>query len=258
MVAVAAVTPLLETRKLSRTFSGLVAVDGIDLQLEAGEIRALIGPNGAGKTTLANLLTGRLLPTTGRIRFEGQEITHLPAHRRVQMGIACTLQIPAVLGRLTVLENVLLALQRRWLRRPMDFFRIREAELAEEARTLLREVGLEEVAETRAAHLPYGHQRLLELAMVLALRPKLLILDEPTQGLSPEETDRLVGLIERVAVRTTVLLIEHNLPVVLALAHRVTVMDRGRILFEGTPAEVESEPAVQRAYLGTGGWRSWR
>ncbi|MDR5708208.1 MAG: ABC transporter ATP-binding protein [Armatimonadota bacterium] len=245
--------PLLEAVKVRRTFGGLVAVDDVDFRVDAAEIRALIGPNGAGKTTLANLLTGRLRPTSGRVYFEGQEITFLPAHRRVQLGIACTLQIPAVLRGLSVFENVLLAVQRAELRGPLGFLRPQGETLVVRVCEVLEAVGLLDTWEEPAGALPYGHQRLVELAMALALRPRLLVLDEPTQGLSPEEIARWTGLIRRVAQKTTVLLIEHNLPVVLDLAHRVTVMDRGRILFEGTPREVEEEPAVQRAYLGAGG-----
>ncbi|MCS7172084.1 MAG: ABC transporter ATP-binding protein [Armatimonadetes bacterium] len=249
----ASIRPLLEAVKVRRTFGGLVAVDDVDFRVEAAEIRALIGPNGAGKTTLASLLCGRLRPTSGRVYLEGKEITFLPAHRRVQLGIACTLQIPAVLRGLSVFENVLLAAQRVELRGPLDFLRPRGEVLVVRVREALEAVGLADLWEQPAASLPYGHQRLVELAMALALRPRLLVLDEPTQGLSPEEISHWVTLIRRVAQRTTVLLIEHNLPVVLELAHRVTVMDRGRILFEGTPREVEEEPMVQRVYLGAGG-----
>ncbi|MDR7415390.1 MAG: ABC transporter ATP-binding protein [Armatimonadota bacterium] len=244
---------MVEAVKVRRTFGGIVAVDDVDFRVEVAEIRGLIGPNGAGKTTLANLLTGRLRPTSGRVYFEGEEITFLPPHRRVRMGIVCTLQIPSVLRGLSVFENVLLALQRTELRRPLDFLRPQEEALRIRVRAVLDAVGLGDLREERAGALPYGHQRLLELAMALALRPRLLVLDEPTQGLSPEEIDNWIALIRRVAQTTTVLLIEHNLPVVLELAHRITVMDRGRILFEGTPREVEEEPAVQRVYLGAGG-----
>jgi branched-chain amino acid transport system ATP-binding protein len=250
---VAPVRPMVEAVQVRRTFGGLVAVDDVNFRVEETEIRALIGPNGAGKTTLANLITGRLRPTSGRVYFEGKEITFLPPHRRVRMGIVCTLQIPSVLRGLSVFENVLLALQRTELRRPLDFLRPNEEALRVRVCEVLETVGLGDTRAQLAGALPYGHQRLLELAMALALRPRLLVLDEPTQGLSPEEIAHWVALIRRVAQTTTILLIEHNLPVVLELAHRITVMDRGRILFEGTPREVEEEPTVQRVYLGAGG-----
>lgn len=244
-------TPLLETRGLCRTFDGLEAVRSVDFRLERGEVRALIGPNGAGKTTLVSLISGRLAPTAGRVLFDGRDITRLRAWERVGLGIVYTFQVTSIYPRLTVAENVALAVQRGRLRRLGDWFRLDRAAVAGEVRGVLGAVGLAVRAGEPAGALPYGHQRLLELAMALALRPVLLILDEPTQGLAPEEVEQFAALVrDRLAGATTLLLIEHNLAVVLALAQRVTVMDRGQILAEGPPVAIERDPEVQRVYLG--------
>jgi branched-chain amino acid transport system ATP-binding protein len=238
----AAVT-LLTTRGLSRHFGGLKAVDCVDFTLERGEIRAIIGPNGAGKTTLVGMICGRVVPSAGRIAFEDHDITHLSAWRRVALGIAYTFQITSVFANLSCFDNVALAVQRHatnGLHRS----------LADEVMQQLDRVGLRHRADVIAATLPYGHQRLLELALGLALQPKLLILDEPTQGLSDAEIAGFCGLVRAVTSEATVLLIEHNMPVVMELAHRITVMENGRVLAEGLPDEIRADRDVQRAYLG--------
>jgi branched-chain amino acid transport system ATP-binding protein len=248
MGAMAAVTPLLETRALSRSFGGLRAVDGVDFTLESGEIRAIIGPNGAGKTTFVSLVCGRMPPTSGAIRFAGEDITALPAHRRVRRGIAYTFQITSVYANLTAFDNVALAVQRRLLDAPGK--KPSRRALAAATIDALERLGLADRADTIAGTLSYGHQRLLEVAMGLALKPRLLILDEPTQGLSDGEIENFLGLVRDMARDSTVLLIEHNMPVVMALAGRITVFDAGRILAEGTPEVIRADPAVQQAYLG--------
>jgi branched-chain amino acid transport system ATP-binding protein len=231
----AAVT-LLSTRDLGRRFGGLAAVAGVNFTLDQGEIRAVIGPNGAGKTTFVSLIAGRLPPSSGRIIFRDEDITDLPAFKRVRRGIAYTFQITSIFAKLSVLENVALAAQGR-SGRPRD---------------VLGRVGLGDRAEQVAGTLAYGHQRLLEVAMGLALDPQLLILDEPTQGLSDSEIADFIELVSSIAGRVTVLLIEHNMQVVMGLAHRITVFNQGEILAEGTPAEIRANPAVQSAYLGSG------
>ena len=233
----AAVTPLLETRGLSRSFGGLNAVRDVDFSLSNGEVRAVIGPNGAGKTTFVSLISGRIPPSTGRVLFEGEDVTALPAFKRVRRGIAYTFQITSIYGNLSAQENVALAAHQPGRRSGLE---------------PLERVGLASRAEQIAGTLSYGHQRLLEVAMGLALRPKLLILDEPTQGLSDAEIESFIGLVREVARDATVLLIEHNMQVVMELAHRITVLDRGSILAEGSPAEIRANAAVQSAYLGTG------
>ena len=245
----AAVTPLVETRALSRHFGGLKAVDGVDFTLQKGEIRAVIGPNGAGKTTFVSLICGRLAPSSGTILFEGRDITRMPAHSRVLAGIAYTFQITSIFPRLTVYDNVALSVQRRLLRNG----RIRPAELGRGVGETLERVGLAGHAGTLAGNLAYGHQRLVEVAMGLGLSPRLLILDEPTQGLSDGEIEGFIDLVRGIAKEATVLLIEHNMQVVMELARKITVMSMGRILAEGTPGEIRANAAVQDAYLGTGG-----
>jgi branched-chain amino acid transport system ATP-binding protein len=230
---------LLEARGLARAFGGLQAVGGVDLDLAQGQVHALIGPNGAGKTTLVSLLCGRLLPDAGTIRFEGRDITRLPAHVRVRKGIAYTFQITSIYPRLAVFDNVALAVQRTGAAN-------RDAAVF----AALARVGLEDRASDAAGTLAYGHQRLLEIAMGLALRPKLLILDEPTQGLAVGEIAAFKTLVREIAPAVTVLLIEHDMDVVMDLADRVTVLDFGRTLATGTPAEIRSNLAVQAAYLG--------
>lgn len=227
-------TMLLETRGLSKNFGGLRAVSDVDFSIGRGEVRAVIGPNGAGKTTFVSLISGRIAPSAGTILFEGEDVTALPAFRRVQRGIAYTFQITSIYANLTVAENVALAAHGRSTREP------------------LARVGLADRGGQVAGTLAYGHQRLLEVAMGLALKPKLLILDEPTQGLSDAEIDNFIVLVREVAKDATVLLIEHNMPVVMELAHRITVLDRGMILAEGSPEEIHANAAVQSAYLGTG------
>ncbi|PRX38196.1 branched-chain amino acid transport system ATP-binding protein [Meinhardsimonia xiamenensis] len=240
-MGVAAVS-LLTTSGLTRHFSGIHAVEGVDFTLEAGEIRALIGSNGAGKTTLVSMICGRIPPSAGEIHFDGRDITRWPAHRRIMAGMAYTFQISSIYAGLPVFENVALAARRKR--------RGRAAEAA--TQEALMRVGLWERADQPAGDLAYGHQRLLEIAMGLAQSPRLLILDEPTQGLSEGEIAAFKALIRELAPATTILLIEHNMSVVMELAERVTVMDMGRILAEGTPAEIRANRAVQAAYLGTG------
>jgi branched-chain amino acid transport system ATP-binding protein len=246
----AAVSGLLETRGLTRRFGGLEAVRSVDFRLERGEVRALIGPNGAGKTTLVGLISGRLAPTAGRVFFAGFDITRLPAWQRVGLGIVYTFQLTSIYRRLSVHDNVTVAAQRRRLRAARDWLRLDAAAVAEAADSALATVGLVGAREVPAGALPYGHQRLLEVAMALALQPALLILDEPTQGLAAAEVDAFIALMRTVARDATVLLIEHNMAVVLEVAERVTVMDSGRIIAEGTPRQIEADPDVQRAYLG--------
>jgi branched-chain amino acid transport system ATP-binding protein len=246
----AAITPLLSTRGVSRHFGGLVAVNQVDFDVAPGEIRALIGPNGAGKTTLVNLICGRIAPSGGRIFFAGEEITHLPAHVRVQKGIAYTFQITSIFGKLSCADNVALAAQRARRRARGEAGPCRRVTLEASIAEALHRVGLADRADMPAAALSYGHQRLLEVAIGLALKPKLLILDEPTQGLSDGEMAHFCALVQTVAQESTVLLIEHNMPVVMALAHCITVLHNGAILAEGTPEEIRANEAVQHAYLG--------
>jgi len=241
----------LATKGLGRHFGGLTAVGSVDLALEAGEIRAIIGPNGAGKTTLVSMICGRVAPSAGRIFFQGADITRLKPWDRVARGIVYTFQITSVFRNLSCFDNVALAAERsltleHGLRSAFD-----TAGLEMPVMTALRRVGLDGRRDELAGNLSYGHQRLLEVAMGLALRPKLLILDEPTQGLSEAEIVDFCRLVRDLAGETTILLIEHNMDVVMELAHRITVMSEGNILAEGSPAEIMADAEVQRAYLGT-------
>jgi branched-chain amino acid transport system ATP-binding protein len=233
---------LLETRELSKSFAGLKAVEGVDFSLAEGEVRALIGPNGAGKTTFVGLICGRITPSRGTVHFGGQDITKMPAHARIRAGMAYTFQITSVFPGLPVLENVALA-ARQSLNGP-------EAEVA--AQDALTRVGLGDQAQKDAGDMAYGHQRLLEIAMGLVQNPRLLILDEPTQGLTDSEIESFVAMIRGLKAQTTVLLIEHNMSVVMEAADQVTVMEFGEILAEGTPEAIRADAAVQAAYLGTG------
>ena len=232
---------LLATKGLTKRFAGLTAVSDVDFHLEEGRIRGLIGPNGAGKTTLVSLLCGRIEPSEGTVTFEGRDITALPAHKRIQAGMAYTFQITSVFADLSVSENVALAARRRW----SDGVAGRVAEAIDR-------VGLPDAPDTVAGELSYGHQRLLEVAMGVVQAPKLLIMDEPTQGLSDGEIAGFKDLVRDVAREATVLLIEHNMSVVMELADDITVLNFGEILAEGTPDEVRANADVQTAYLGDG------
>ena len=228
---------------LVKDFGGLRAVDVDAFTLNTGEIRAVIGPNGAGKTTFVRLLCGRFPPTAGRIAFEGRDITRMPAHERVALGIAYTFQITSIFGNLSLYDNVALPAQRRVM---LDG----GGDIRDRAMAALDRVGLADRAGEIASAQSYGHQRLLEVAMGLALGPKVLILDEPTQGLADSEIDDFIALIHDVSADATILLIEHNMPVVMALAEQITVLDQGRVLAEGPPEAIRADAAVQAAYLG--------
>lgn len=232
---------ILQSRALTRHFGGLRAVDGVDFDLEAGDIHALIGPNGAGKTTFVGLLSGRIPVQSGTITLDGRDITRLPAHARVRAGIAYTFQITSVYPRLSVFDNVALAVQQTGAR-----------DLNAGVAAALARVNLSDRAGQEAGTLSYGHQRLLEVGMGLALRPRVLILDEPTQGLASGEIAGFKSLVRSLVPETTVLLIEHNMDVVMDLATKVTVLTSGQVLATGTPAEIRANPAVQDAYLGGG------
>jgi branched-chain amino acid transport system ATP-binding protein len=242
---------ILETQGLRKDFQGFLAVSDVDLRIRRGSIHALIGPNGAGKTTVFNLLTRFLSPTAGTIRFKGEEITRLRPAQVARRGVVRSFQISAVFPNLTVLENVRLALQRD-LGTSFHFWRHRRslAVLDDRARALLDLVGLDGERDGLAGELPYGRKRALELATTLALDPELLLLDEPTQGMGHEDVGRVVALIRAVARERTVLMVEHNLSVVADLCHRITVLQRGSVLAEGSYAEVSADARVLEAYIG--------
>lgn len=250
MARMAPVTPLLQARGLAKSFDGLQAVRPLDFAVERTGIRAIIGPNGAGKTTLVSMLSGRIRPTSGAVLFEDRDITRLAAWDRVALGIVYTFQVTSIFRKLTVYENVALAVQRRLMTRARHRIALRERTLAAQVAGALAELGLTEAGDRPAGSLPYGHQRLVEVAMGLALKPKVLILDEPTQGLAPDEITGFCQLIQDLSREVTILLIEHNIRVVLDLASTITVMDNGSIIAEGTPGEIEANPQVQQAYLG--------
>lgn len=228
---------LLETKGLTRIYGGLRAVDDVDYTLAKGEIHALIGPNGAGKSTFVGMVSGRVPASEGEVWFDGENVTHLPAHARIQRGMAYTFQITAIYARLNLFDNLALALGRR---------------AKGDVLAALDRVGLADRADQIAGDMAYGHQRLLEIAMGVAQNPRLLILDEPTQGLAESEIEGFNTLIKTLAGDTTILLIEHNMRVVMALADEITVLETGRILARGTPAEIHANTDVQNAYLGTG------
>ncbi len=243
---------ILETRGLTREFSGFVAVDDVSLEVREGTIHALIGPNGAGKTTCFNMLTKFLQPTRGRIRFRGRDITGLRPAQVARLGLARSFQISAVFPRLTALENVRLALQRT-RGSSFDFWRSERTlqEFDDRARELLVDVGLTGFAETAAGQLAYGQKRALEIATTLALDPEMLLLDEPTAGMAHTDVDRIVELIRRIRAGRTILMVEHNLSVVQGLCDIITVLTRGRVLAEGDYATVSRDPEVITAYLGS-------
>jgi branched-chain amino acid transport system ATP-binding protein len=245
------VTPALRTAGLTKAWGGFVANDDVSLALRSGARHALIGPNGAGKTTLVNLLTGMLAPTRGEVFLADARITHLSQHARVRRGIARTFQINTLFAGLTVLESAMLAICERtgasWkLHRPVADC---AAELAE-ARELLASLGLADDAGTLTRHLPYGRQRLVEIALALATRPKVLLLDEPAAGIPRGESDAVFRVIGALPADVTVLFIEHDMELVFRFAERITVLVGGRMLMEGTPDEVSRDARVREVYLG--------
>ena len=243
---------ILETRKLSKAFKGFTAVDAVDLQVRRGHIHALIGPNGAGKTTCFNLLTRFITPSSGRILFDGRDITRARPAQVARMGIIRSFQISAVFPHLTVLQNVRVGLQRA-LGTSYHFWRSERslAVLDERARQLLDEVDLGGFADTVTADLPYGRKRALEIATTLGMEPALMLLDEPTQGMGIEDVHRVTALIKKVAQGRTVLMVEHNMNVVAGICDRISVLQRGAILAEGSYAEVAANPQVMEAYMGS-------
>ena len=243
---------ILETVGLTKEFRGFVAVSDVALRVRAGTIHALIGPNGAGKTTCFNLLTKFPQPTRGTIRFQGRDITGRAPAEVARLGLVRSFQISAVFAHLSALENVRLALQRA-RGGSFDFWRSEDVlhEYDARARALLEDVGLDEFADTPAVNLPYGRKRALEIATTLALDPPMMLLDEPTAGMTHEDVDRVVALIRRVRQGRTILMVEHNLSVVEGLCDTITVLTRGRVLAEGDYAAVSANPEVVAAYLGT-------
>ncbi|HWA39092.1 MAG TPA: ABC transporter ATP-binding protein [Burkholderiales bacterium] len=245
---------ILETRGLTKEFRGFVAVKDVSLKVRRGTIHALIGPNGAGKTTCFNLLTHFLEPTRGQIFFNGKEITGSAPAKIARMGLVRSFQISAVFPHLTVLENVRIALQRKEHGASFDFWRSERSleKLDAPARELIEAVGLSDYQETVAVELPYGRKRALEIATTLALDPEMMLLDEPTAGMTHADVERITALIKRVSANRTVLMVEHNLSVVSTLSNTITVLQRGEVLAEGDYAAVSKNPQVIEAYLGHG------
>ena len=244
--------PILETQELTKEFKGFVAVRGVSLKVRRGSIHALIGPNGAGKTTCFNLLTHFLEPTRGRIFFNGREITGSRPASIARMGLVRSFQISAVFPHLTVLENVRIALQRK-RGASFDFWRSERVlnALNDRARELIEAVGLAEFETTVAVELPYGRKRALEIATTLALEPEMMLLDEPTAGMTHVDVERITALVRRVSANRTVLMVEHNMSVVAGISDIITVLQHGSILAEGPYAEVSRNPQVKEAYMGT-------
>lgn len=244
---------ILETQNLKKAFGGLMAVAGVDMQVRSGALHTIIGPNGAGKTTFFNLLSGNLRPTAGRVIYKGRDITHLPAYRRTHLGIGRSFQITNVFPNLTAVENVRLAAQAvggdsfKFWRHYRHFARYEE-----QAYRILQQVGLGDQAGLPARMLPHGGKRKLELGILLASDPELLLLDEPTAGMAREEIPLLMEVIQSIRRQGnhTIILVEHKMDLVMNISDRITVMHQGQVLAEGAPAEIAANATVQSAYLG--------
>ena len=244
--------PLVRTERLTKSFGALVAVNAVTLEVEEGSLHSVIGPNGAGKTTFFNLLTGQQAPTSGRIIFDGRDIAGTSPHEIAHLGIARSFQRTSIFPTLSILDNVWLAVfarQKSW--RGLAWRRAdRYPELTRRAMQVLEEVGLGDKAGQPARAISHGEQRQLELAIALAAAPRLLLLDEPAAGLSPDETQKMVTLVRKLKGRYAVILIEHKIDVVMTMSDRISVMHFGSVIAEGTPAEIQQNAEVRRAYLG--------
>ena len=242
---------MLSLRNLSKRFGGVVAVDGVTLDVAAGEVHALIGPNGAGKTTLIHQISGTLPVDVGEIFFLEKDITRLPAHQRVAAGLARSYQITSIFRRFSVLDNLALAVQAR-SGSSFSFWRpvAEEAALFEEARRIASQVNLTQKLDAVASTLSHGEQRALEVGLALATRPKLVLLDEPMAGMGPEESKRMIELIGRIRTDVAVLLVEHDMDAVFRLADRISVMVNGRLIATGLPEQIRMNEEVRKAYLG--------
>jgi branched-chain amino acid transport system ATP-binding protein len=244
--------PLVRTERLTKSFGALTAVNDVTLEVEEGSLHSVIGPNGAGKTTFFNLLTGQHAPTSGRILFDGRDIAGTPPHRIAHLGIARSFQRTSIFPVLSILDNVWLAAfarQDSW--RGLAWRRAdRYPELTGRALGVLTEVGLGDKAGLPAREISHGEQRQLELAIALAAAPRLLLLDEPAAGLSPDETQKMVALVQKLKRRYTIVLIEHKIDVVMSMSDRISVMHFGSVIAEGSPAEIQRNAEVRRAYLG--------
>ena len=242
---------LLQVDGLVKQFGALVATDQVQLNVVAGEIHALIGPNGAGKTTLLHLISGALVPDAGRIHFDGMDVTHMPMHARVAHGLARSFQITSIFPRLSVLDNIALAVQAH-AGHSLNFWRParRDAERYADAAEVVERVGLSLQLHHQAGALSHGEQRQLEVGLALATRPKLLLLDEPMAGMGPDESERMVSLLQSLRGETTLLLVEHDMEAVFRLADRISTLVYGRVIACGTPDEIRAHPEVRLAYLG--------
>jgi branched-chain amino acid transport system ATP-binding protein len=241
---------LLRTEALSRSFGSLLAVHRVDMTVHTGELRSIIGPNGAGKTTFFRLISGEMAPSAGRVWFKGRDITGLPQHAVARLGITKSYQITNVFPHLSVHENVRVAVQ-GWAHSFNFWSRAdRLVDVADRAHAILRTVGLAGKAALLAAHLSHGEKRHLEIGIALASSPELLLLDEPTAGMSPEETDETMRLIRELTAGRTVVLVEHKMKLVMGISDRITVLHQGQVIADGTPAEIRANERVQQTYLG--------
>ena len=242
---------MLFLENVSKRFGGVVAVDGVSLDVASGEVHALIGPNGAGKTTLISQISGGIASDSGRITFQGLDITKARPHQRVRAGLARSYQITSIFRRFSVLDNLALAVQAR-SGSSFSFWKPVESETAlfDEARAIAAQVGLSEKLSFVAANLSHGEQRSLEVGLALATRPKLVLLDEPMAGMGPEESNRMIALIARIRAQVAVLLVEHDMDAVFRLADRISVMVNGRLIATDAPEKIRMNPQVRKAYLG--------
>jgi len=245
-------TPILEVEAVSKHFGKFVALNKVSVRFEVGKLSAIIGPNGAGKSTFFNVVSGAFPPTSGRLKYQGRDITGLAQHQFARIGIAKSFQITNVFRQLTAHENVRVAVQARHARWQMWKPRMALGEVGDRATALLERVGLAEHARRPAADLAHGQQRALEVAMALAAEPELLLMDEPTAGMSPEETRVMMDLIVALAAERSVILVEHKMKLVMGICERLLVLHHGEFLAEGTPAEIKANDDVKRVYLGQG------